>query len=118
MDFAALRSLRSCCLFRSLGSRLPAPGSTAAQRWSERASRASRAHFVALLLQLTAGCNEQTLVVQIPFEEQHRSAMVAVEYRDEVQLFSVDEAARNDTPILRSIEGWDDEDPIALSVSL
>jgi hypothetical protein len=91
-------------------------------------SAAARAPLSGASIRLGAGlcaaacigaCAKETLVVvQVPFEAEHQAAVVAVEYRGEVQLFSVDASQRNEEPILRSIEGWDEEDPISLSVSL
>jgi hypothetical protein len=65
---------------------------------------------------LLHGCQSETLVVSIPFEPEHKSAVVAVELRDSVDLYSVDAATRNAQPVLRSIEDWNEEDPIALQV--
>src|SRR5688500_14534955 len=69
-----------------------------------------------LLLTCIFACDSQRLVVQIPFEEEHRAAVVAVELRGSVSLYSVDASMRNAQPVLRSIEDWNDEDPIALQV--
>jgi hypothetical protein len=60
------------------------------------------------------GCGAKTVVVQVPFEERHLSAVVSVEHRGDVNLYAVDTASRNMQPILRSIEDWNDEDPIGL----
>jgi hypothetical protein len=61
-------------------------------------------------------CEAQRLVVQIPFEPEHRSAVLAVELRGELGLYSIDAEMRNAQPVLRSIEDWNEEDPIALQV--
>jgi hypothetical protein len=75
--------------------------------------RAPLAGFAAGLL---GACSADALVVQIPFEARHRSAVVSLEYGGETRLYAVDAATRDMTPILRSIEGWD-EGPIHLLVS-
>ncbi len=69
------------------------------------------------VLVLLAACRGEDVLVQIPFEAEHRSAVVAIDHRGDVKLYSIDAARRNEQPVLQSIEGWDDQDPIVLDVS-
>lgn len=83
-----------------------------------RTQRAPRASCVisSALFAAAAACQPAPIRVQVPFPAGAQSEIVAVSAPDGLSLYTVDDATRAQTPLLRSVHGFTGEPPLKITV--